>query len=52
MENICNHIKMGLVVDQNKYTKLVNKITFKNVTLYNANSAATYLKWINTSFIN
>lgn len=31
MENVHNPIKMGLVFDQNKYTKLVNKTTLKNV---------------------
>lgn len=43
MENVRNRMKMELVSDQKKYKKLVNKTTFKNVTLYNENLAAVHL---------
>lgn len=43
MENVRNRIKMKLVSDEKKCAKLINKITFKNITIYNNNLAAVHL---------
>ncbi|KAF0718937.1 Uncharacterized protein FWK35_00026527, partial [Aphis craccivora] len=43
MENVRNRINMKLVSDEKKCAKLINKITFKNITIYNNNLAAVHL---------
>lgn len=44
MENVRNRMKMQLVSDEKKCTKLINKNTFKNITIYNENLAAIHLE--------
>lgn len=43
VENVRNRMKMELVCDKKKYSKLVNKNTFKSLTIYGENLAAVHL---------
>lgn len=42
MENVRNRMKMDLVCDEKKCIKLINKTTFKHITIYNENLAAIH----------
>ncbi|XP_008188430.1 uncharacterized protein LOC103310830 [Acyrthosiphon pisum] len=44
MENVRNRMKMELVSDDKKCAKLINRPTFKNITIYNENLAAIHLE--------
>ncbi|KAL4147912.1 hypothetical protein QTP88_002239 [Uroleucon formosanum] len=43
MENVRNRMDMKLVSDEKKCAKLINRITFKNITIYNNELAAVQL---------
>lgn len=43
MENVRNRMNMELVSDEKKCAKLINRITFKNITMYNNKLAAIHL---------
>lgn len=42
MENVRNRMKMQLVSDEKMCAKLINKNTFKDITIYNDNLAAIH----------
>jgi len=43
MENVRNRMKMKLVSNEKMCAKLINRNTFKNITIYNENLAAVHL---------
>jgi len=43
MENVRNRMKMQLVSDEKKCAKLINRNTFKDITIYNNKLAAIHL---------
>lgn len=43
MENVRNRMKMKLVSDEKMCEKLINRNTFKDITIYNDNLAAIHL---------
>ena len=43
MENVRNRLKMKLVSDEKMCSKLINRNTFKDITIYNDNLAVIYL---------
>jgi hypothetical protein len=43
MENVRNRLKMQLVFDEKKCAKLINRNTFKDITIYNNKLAAIHL---------
>lgn len=42
MENVRNRMRMDLICDEKKCQKLINKTTFKNITIYNENLAGIH----------
>ena len=43
MENVRNRLKMKLVSDEKTCSKLINRNTFKDITIYNENLALIHL---------
>lgn len=50
MENVRNRMKMELVSDEKKCTKLINMVSFKNITRYNNNLVAIHLNMEDLKF--